>query len=70
MSLCYAPSVVHVVGKLCSLLLTKHFTSVCRHFRGSLILGSVRLKALKELKQAYLDALIVQGELRVVYYRD
>ena len=59
MSLCYALSVVHVVGKLCSLLLTKRFTSVCRCFRGSLILGSVRLKPLKELKRAHLDALVV-----------
>ena len=58
-SLCYALSVVHVVGKLCSLLLTKHFISVYRHFRGSLILGSIRLKPLKELKGAYLDALVV-----------
>ena len=59
MSLYYALSVVHVAGKLCSLLLTKRFISVCRCFRGSLILGSVRLKPLKELKGAYLDALVV-----------
>ena len=59
MSLCYALSIVHVVGKLCSLLLTKRFTSVCRHFRGSLILGGVRLKPLKELEGAHLDALVV-----------
>ena len=59
MSLCYTLSIVHVVGKLCSLLLTKCFTSVYRCFRRSLILGSVRLKPLKELKGAYLDALVV-----------
>ena len=70
MSLCYTLSVVHVVGKLCSLLPTKRFTSVCRRFRGSLILGGVRLKPLKELKGAYSDALVVQGELGVVYHRD
>ena len=58
-SLCYTLSIVHLAGKLCSLLLTKHFTSVCRHLRGSLVLGSVRLKPLKELKGAYLDALVV-----------
>jgi len=58
-SLCYALSVVYIVGKLCSLLLTKCFTSVYRHLKGSLVLGSVRLKPLKELKGAYLDALVV-----------
>ena len=59
MSLCYALSIVHVAGKLCSLLLTKRFTSVYRRLRGSLVLGGVRLKPLKELKGAHLDALVV-----------
>ena len=58
-SLCYTLSIMHLVGKLCSLLLTKHFISVYRRLKGSLVLGSVRLKPLKELKGAYLDALVV-----------
>ena len=48
--LCYALSVVYIASKLYSLLLTKRFTSVYRRLKGSLVLGSVRLKPLKELK--------------------
>ena len=58
-SLCYALSVVYPAGKLCSLLPTKRFISVYRRLRGSLVLGSTRLKPLKELKGAYLDTLVV-----------
>ena len=58
-SLYYALSVVYPAGKLYSLLLTKRFTSVYRRLRGSLVLGGVRLKPLKELEGAYLDTLVV-----------
>jgi hypothetical protein len=58
-SLYYALSVVYTVGELYSLFLAKRFIGVYRCLRGSLILGSTRLKPLKELKGAYLDTLIV-----------
>ena len=59
MGLCYALSIVYIAGKLYSLFLTKYFISICRRLRGSLILGHIRLKPLKELKGAYSDALII-----------
>ncbi len=58
-SLYYALSVVYLAGKLYSLLLTKCFISVYRRLKGSLVLGSIRLKPLKELEGAYLDTLVV-----------
>ena len=58
-SLYYALSVVYTVGELYSLLLTKRFTSVCKCFRGSLVLAYTRLKPLKELKGAYSNTLVM-----------
>ena len=58
-SLYYALGVVYIAGELCSLLLTKRFTSVYRRLRRSLVLGRTRLKPLKELERAYSDTLVV-----------
>ena len=58
-SLCYTLSVIHTVGELYSLFLAKRFISVCRRLRQSLVLGYTRFKPLKELEEAYLDALVV-----------
>ena len=55
----YTLSIIYIVGKLYSLFLTKYFISVYRRLRRILILGYIRLKPLKKLKEAYLDTLIV-----------
>ena len=68
--LCYAPGIVHTLGELYSLLIVEFLLSICRLLRLILVLGCARLKALEELEGAHSDALIVQGKLGVVHYRD
>ena len=58
-SLCYTPSIVHALSKLYSLLLIKRFASICRHFGVIPVLDCTRLKPLKKLKGAYLNALVI-----------
>ena len=58
-SLCYALSVVYMLSKFHSLFPVKRFISVHRRLRRIPIPGYIRLKPFKELKRAYLDALIV-----------
>jgi hypothetical protein len=61
--------VIHTLDKLYSLFPVKLFTSVCWCLWLIPVLGRTRLKTLEELKRAYLNALVIQGKLRVVYHR-
>jgi hypothetical protein len=69
MTLSYALCVIHTLNKLYSLFLVKLFTSVCWCLWLILVLGCTRLKTLEELKRAYLNALVIQDKLRIVYYK-
>jgi hypothetical protein len=61
--------VIHTLGELYSLFPVKLFTSVRWCLWLILVLGCTRLKTLEELKRAYLNALVIQGKLRVVHHR-
>jgi hypothetical protein len=68
-TLSHALCVMYTLGKLYSLFLVELFISVRWCFWLIPVLGRTRLKTLKELKRAYLNALVIQDKLRVVYYR-
>jgi hypothetical protein len=63
----YASGVMHALGEQHSLFLVELFTSVHWRLRPILVLGCTRLGTL-ELESAYSNALVMQGELRVVYH--
>jgi hypothetical protein len=58
----YVLGIIHTLGEQHSLFLVKLFTSVYWRFRPILVLGCIRLKTLKKLERAYLNALVVQGK--------
>jgi hypothetical protein len=58
-TLSHAPYVIHMLSKLYSLFPVKLFTSVRWCLWLILVLGYIRLKTLKELKKAYLNALVI-----------
>jgi hypothetical protein len=68
-TLSHAPCVMHTLGELYSLFPVELFTSVRWCLWLILVLGRTRLKTLEELKRAYLNALVIQGKLRVIYHR-
>jgi hypothetical protein len=68
-TLSHAPCVIHTLGELYSLFLVELFTSVCWCLWLIPVLGYMRLKTFEELKRAHSNALVIQGELRVVYHR-
>jgi hypothetical protein len=65
----HALCVMHTLGELYSLLSVKLFISIYWCLWLILVLGCIRLKPLKKLKRAYLNAFMIQDELCVVYYR-
>ena len=54
-----ALSIVYILSEFYSFFLVKLFTSICRRLKSILVLGYARLKPLKELKRAYIDAFII-----------
>ena len=71
-ALSYVPSVMYTLGEGHGLVLIQLFPSIygCLQTVTVLFLGRTGLIPLKELERAYLNALIVQGKLRVVHYRN
>jgi hypothetical protein len=60
---------MHTLGEQHSLFLVELFTSVHWRLRLIPVPGRTRLETLEEPERAYSNALVAQGELRVVYYR-
>ena len=58
-SLCYTPSIMYALSKLYSLLLVERFASARRCLGVIPVLDCTRLKPLKKLKGAYLNALVI-----------
>jgi hypothetical protein len=58
-TLSHALCVIYTLSELYSLLLVKLFTSVRWCLWPILVLGRTRLKPLKKLKKAYLNALVI-----------
>jgi hypothetical protein len=69
MTLGHALYVMYTLSELYSLLSVKLFISIYWCLWLILVLGRTRLKPLKKLKKAHLNALIIQDKLRVVYYK-
>jgi hypothetical protein len=59
LTLSHALCVIYTLGKLYSLFSVELFISVCWCLWLILVLGYIRLKTLKELKRAYLNALVI-----------
>jgi hypothetical protein len=69
MTLGHALYVIHALSELNSLLSVKLFTSIYWCLWPILVLSYTRLKPLEKLKKAYLNALVIQGKLRIIYYK-
>ena len=70
--LSYIPSVIYTLSEGYSLVLIQLFLSIynCLQIVTVLVPGYIGLIPFKELERAYLNTLIVQGKLRVVYHRN